>query len=388
MREMFDVMIIGGGIVGLSAAIAMSQRNYKVAVIDAGSLTMDVAVSDTRVYAINQASQSLLQALDVWSQLDKARISPYRHMHVWDAANGACIDFDARLIGTSQLGVILEEAIMRQALLQRASQLGIMLFPQSRVNHVQTGLEQVQVSSSAGSWYSRLLMVADGATSATRQLLGVVMTSWPYHQHAIVGTVQTEKPHQATAYQVFNSDGPLAFLPLSDPQQCSIVWSTTPAHAEALMAMSEPEFNQKITAAFSAKLGLSQLVSKRHQFPLYMRHASQYHGVRWMLMGDAAHTIHPLAGLGLNVGLADVSAWLDIIDQSKSPMWAEKTLGAYQRRRKHAVWQIIGIMEALKALFANPLSPVKRLRGAGLSACNTIPMVKRFFIEQAAGQGF
>ncbi len=381
----FDVIVIGGGIVGLSAAIAMQQRNFSVAILDAGSLVDDGSVPNARVYALNHASQSLFQTLGVWSALDKTRISPYRQMHVWDATNGAHIDFDSRMIGADQLGVIVDESVIKQALLQQAVECNITLFPHCAVDDVQSTGDGMLVRHKENAWHAKLLIVADGTVSETRQRLGVAVTSWPYHQQAIVTTVQTEKPHRHTAHQVFNPDGPLAFLPLADPFQCSIVWSTSPARAQRLMDLSDDEFSQQLMIAFVEKLGKTAVIGQRHQFPLFMRHANCYSGSDWLLMGDAAHTIHPLAGLGLNVGLADVTAWLAIIDADKHPIWSNKALRAYQRQRKHDVWQIIAIMEGLKALFANPLPPIAMLRGIGLSGCNHLPFLKRLFIEHAAG---
>lgn len=387
MRDLFDVIVVGGGIVGLGAAIAMQQRNFSVAILDASSLTRDMTVQDSRVYALNRASQGLLERLEVWQLVDKQRIAPYRHMHVWDAANGASIDFDARMISHDQLGVIVEEAVVRYALLQRAHALGIHFFPHQRVNAVNTPAdgEILQVGCDGVMREAKLLIVADGANSTTRQLLNVPVTSWPYHQHALVATVQSEKPHRDTAYQVFSPDGSLAFLPLADLNQCSIVWSTSVPRAKNLFTLPEELFNQQLTQAFATKLGESKVVSARHQFPLYMRQAQQYSGKRWLLMGDAAHSIHPLAGLGLNLGLADLAAWLAKLDCSKNFKWSSTTLGAYQRQRKHAVWQTILLMEGLKTVFSHPFLPFATLRGMGLTICNQLPSLKRFLIEQAAG---
>ena len=257
-------------------------------------------------------------------------------------------------------------------------------FPHCRVASVQSTPDAICVGDGVNTWQASLLIVADGAASATRQLLSVPITTWPYHQQAIVTTMHTEKPHQKTAYQVFNSDGPLAFLPLADPHQCSIVWSTTKARAQTLVNLPEDEFAQQITEAFAARLGHCQVVGARYQFPLHMRHAKRYSGPRWLLMGDAAHTIHPLAGLGLNVGLADLTAWLAHLGHDKRQAWSNKTLGAYQRQRKYQVWQMIALMEGLKTLFANPLPPVAAFRGLGLRSCNNLQPLKRWFIEQAA----
>ncbi len=385
MNASFDVIVAGGGIIGLCAAIAMRARGSSVAILEAGSLTVDASVPDARVYAINQASQRLLNELGIWQEMDQSRVSPYRHMHVWDAAGSAHIDFDARMIGTDKLGTIIEESVIKQAALQRATQLGVEFFPYCRINAVKSSDDGIDVQTERHTRRARLLIVAEGAASTTRQLLSISIASWPYHQNAIVATVRTEKPHQQTARQVFNPDGPLAFLPLVDPHQCAIVWSTTTSHVQHLMALSDDEFSDQISRAFASKLGECWVQGRRHHFPLTMRHAKQYSGLNWLLMGDAAHTIHPLAGLGLNMGLADLACWLKHLDNNKHHQWSRKILGAYQRERKHAVWQTIALMGGLKTLFANPLPPIIALRGLGISACNHFPPLKRLFIEHAAG---
>jgi 2-octaprenylphenol hydroxylase len=380
----YDVIVVGGGIVGLSAAIAMNQRGFSVALLDAGSLTVDTAGIDSRVYAINNASQSLLQTLGAWDYLDKTRVSPYNHMHVWDAANAAHIDLDARMVGMDRLGTILEESIIKEALLKCISQQAIHMFPDSKVVEVQANSEAVCLKDANSAWQAKLLIIADGAASVTRQLLGVAVTSWPYHQQAIVTTVHTEKPHERTAYQVFNQDGPLAFLPLADAHQCSIVWSTISTRAEKLLNLHEEKFAEQITNAFAAKLGQCTVMGKRYQFPLHMRHAKQYCGARWLLMGDAAHTIHPMAGLGLNVGLADLAAWNKSLDMNQDKRWSSRMLNTYQRERKYHVWQMIALMEGLKMAFSNPLSPATMLRGLGLRVFNSVLPLKKLVIGKAA----
>lgn len=386
MSHKFDVLVVGGGVVGLTAAIAMAQRKRSVAIIDAGSLSVDVTSTDMRVYAINKASQSLLQQLGAWQYLDSSRVSPYHQMHVWDSSNGAHIDFDSRLIAEQNLGAIIEESILKHALLQKiSSESNISLFPHSAIDEVIDIDNGIKISSQNGTWEGQLLMVADGANSPTRKKLNIELTSWSYNQNALVATVKTEKAHLSTAYQVFNSDGPLAFLPLVDPHQCSIVWSTNLVRAQKMMALDEDEFNLELSRAFAKHLGKVELLSARHQFPLQMRHVKQYAGNRWLLLGDAAHTIHPLAGLGLNVGLADVASWLKVSEQYKGTPCSNRALGAYQRERKHAVWQIILIMEGFKQLFTNNSRPITALRGLGLRMCNEFSPIKRLFIDHAAG---
>lgn len=382
----FNVLVVGGGIVGLASALAMAQRGYTVAVIDAGSLTAGALRADTRVYAINYASQMLLQQLNVWHHLEESRVSPYCRMHVWDFVSGAHIDFDSRYVAEQNLGFIMEESILKDALFKQiAVHPTIHLFPNSFVEAVRCDNDEVIVSNMKQSWKGLLLMIADGAHSPVRQKLKVALTSWSYDQQALVATVFTEKEHKQTAFQVFRPDGPLAFLPLADPHQCSIVWSTDANHAKELMNLSDHEFNKSLTQAFAKRLGQVEIMSMRHQFSLHMRHAKQYTGNRWLLLGDAAHTIHPLAGLGLNVGLADVNSWTQCLDAASGGLCSKKALGAYQRERKAAVWQIILLMEGFKRLFGNSFGPVVTLRSLGLGLCNGFTPIKRLFIQHARG---
>ncbi len=384
MTQKFDVIIVGGGVIGLTAALAMAQREFSVAVIDAGPMSANSTSLDPRVYAINQASKNLFQQVNLWQSIDEARLSAYHQMYVWDAANNAHIQFDARMVAAQNLGHIVEESVLKASLLQQIEkQERISIFPNSKVSAVEPAVTGARISDGKQHWQTKLLMIADGANSPCRQLLNVPLTTWSYHQQAIIALVKVEKPHQQTAYQVFNSDGPLAFLPLVNQNLCSIVWSTTPTRAQQLMSTSEDAFNEALRNAFNSKLGQVTLQGQRQQFPLMMRHAKQYIGTSWLLLGDAAHTIHPLAGLGLNVGLADISVWLTCLDATKKNLTSKKALGAYQRQRKYAVWKIITMMEGLKMVFSNPL--LTTFRGIGLHACNNFSPLKRLLIEEAAG---
>jgi 2-octaprenylphenol hydroxylase len=386
-----DLLIIGGGVVGLTTALAMAKRNLSVTVLDAHSLEK-VALTQPgrRVYAINHASKHLFQQLGVWELIPDTRCAPYRHMHIWDAASKACLDFDARDVADNHLGMIIDEAAIKHALLEAlAEHRQVTCLSFNPVKGVSQEDEGLIVSTEHHTWQAKLTIIADGGESPSRQLLQVPITTWPYHQHALVATIKTEKSHQHTAWQVFNPDGPLAFLPLVDEHLCSIVWSTSPKRAQELQTMEEESFNQALGSAFSHKLGDVRLQNSRHQFPLIMRHASQYVGKNWVLMGDAAHTVHPLAGLGLNIGLADVATWLSFIDSMPGPAHSpsKKTLMTYQRQRKQSVWQNIALLGGLKTLFANPLPPLVSLRGLGLNLCNRLTPLKRMFIEHATGVG-
>ncbi|MDX2346162.1 MAG: FAD-dependent monooxygenase [Legionella sp.] len=385
--DYIDVLVIGGGVVGLASAVAMRMRGFSVTVLDAGILEITaIAKKNTRVYAINSASQALFTKLGVWELFPKTAFSPYQGMHIWDALNHAEIAFEARDLACAELGFIFEESVLRAALIERAEALGVQLISHAKV------LDCIEITGGMRvctedkrTWDAELCMIADGAQSKMRDLLNIAMTTWSYHHDALVATVKTEKPHQHIAYQVFHSDGPLAFLPLKDPHHCSIVWSHPPARIKALMALDTCNFEAELTKTFASKLGDVQLCSTRVSFPLRMRHVEQYSGASWMLLGDAAHTIHPLAGLGLNVGLADLNAWLALLDKQKNAKCSARMLGAYQRERKHAVWRVILLMQGIKSVFGVSVVPVHLIRGMGMRILNQARPFKRALMAYAAG---
>lgn len=381
-----DVLIIGGGIVGLTAALLMQQLDFTVAVLDATSLTLEKKPESTRVFAINAASNALFQSINVWEHIPSKHLSPYTHMQVWDAQSSGAIHFDAREVAAKQLGFILEESVIKKALLEKiAEKKEITLYPNyvnEEVNPLQDGIE---IKGQNQTFRGQLLMIAEGAHSHTRELLKVPLTSWPYNQCALTATIETEKPHQQTAYQIFHPEGPLAFLPLHNAHQCSIVWTTNAQDAHLLLSMSQDDFNSALKEAFRGTLGNVKKLSPLLKFPLTMRHVQQYVGEHWLLLGDAAHTIHPLAGLGLNLGLADISEWKALLTKSHHNLQSNLPLARYQRARKHALWQVIALMEALKTLFGSTSMPITTLRGLGLNAFNACAPVKRLLIEQAMG---
>lgn len=386
-RHDYDLIVVGGGIVGLSTALSLAAFGLKLALIDNNSLDTNAIIPNGRVYAINQTSRRLWENLDVWPLFEPEDLAPYQKMHIWDASNHAHIDFDSRLVSGSELGFIMSDTAIKKALLQKIQQShNIDIFQQQTVETVCSNESRVCITNKQNSWEANTLLIADGAESPLRNKLQVPLTSWFYHHHAITATVTIEKPHKQTAWQVFNPDGPLAFLPLKNPNQCSIVWSTSPKRAQHLKEVDDLFFNQALNESFGHTLGKISIAGSRHTFPLVMRQAKQYAGQNWALLGDAAHTIHPLAGLGLNMGLADVSLIVSLIQTGKKPHFTKKMLGAYQRERKSAVWQAIALVSAIKTLFGNPMPPIHLARGLGLRLCNQLTPLKRLFIEYANGQ--
>lgn len=379
----FDYLIVGGGPVGLSAAIAVKQRGFSVAVVDKHPLDIE-PTNPGRAYAINQLSQHLLTSLKVWPRLSKDKLSPYEKMFVWDPKGQAEISFDCRERGTSALGFIVEEHLLKEALCEEYA---LNPLPPLEAKTLIEHDDHIILKTNDDQGNEHLLragivFITDGASSSLRQQLKVPLTHWPYHHHATVATIRTEKTHQKTAYQIFTHEGPLAFLPLADPHLCSIVWSATPSFAKHLSTLSNDAFNEALAATFEKKLGACELVSNRRQFPLHMRHVEQYHGKRWILMGDAAHTIHPLAGLGLNLGLADLNTWLELTE--KTPI-SPSILGAYQRKRKSETWAAISLMELLKTTFTQSTGPLPWLRGLGMNVINQMTPLKRLMMNYACG---
>lgn len=381
----YDVLIVGAGIVGLSCALAMSIRGFQVALFDKQFDENTPPTSkNLRVYAINEASKRLWQDLNLWEDLSPDEAFAYKKMHIWDAFSKAELDFDARSIASTDLGYILYESDIKATLMKAiAAQQNITCF--QKIVHAQESKAEITLTDGNTYWTGKLLIIADGRDSPLRAQFKVPVHEENYHQAALIATVRTEKAHAKTAYQIFQKNGPLAFLPLEDPHLCSIVWTNTPEEVERLKTLSEEDFNRALKTAFQAHLGAITLCSSRQSFPLMMRHVRHYVGTNWLLMGDAAHTIHPLAGLGLNLGLADLSSFLKLIDASKQDLLSSKILQAYQRERKHAVWKVILFISGINRLFKNQFSPLIALRALGLKMTNQWEPVKRMLIDQARG---
>ncbi|WP_434927121.1 FAD-dependent oxidoreductase [Shewanella sp. HL-SH5] len=388
--QTFDVAIVGGGMVGLATAIGLAEANLTVVVIDAGSTQAPSGEPKLRVSAINKASQQLLTNLGAWQILDHSRVSPYQKMQVWDKDGMGKIEFDAHSISENHLGAIIENDAISFALAKRVSELSnITYIEQQKLQRIAFGEREAWLTLENGDNISAALVIgADGANSWVRQQCQIPLTFWDYGHHAIVATVRTELSHDATARQAFLPDGPLAMLPLYDDNLCSIVWSTSPQHAEQLLAADDKAFGKALTAALDSRLGVCEVVSERHAFPLRMRYARHFARHRLVLAGDAAHTIHPLAGQGVNLGFLDAASIIQTVaelhEQGKD-IGDYRHLRALERWRKADAMEMIATMEGFKRLFAgrNPLK--KAIRDIGLSLVDNVAGLKTVFIRQAMG---
>ncbi|MBV7317367.1 FAD-dependent oxidoreductase [Shewanella sp. NIFS-20-20] len=389
--QTYDVAIVGGGMVGLTTAIGLAESGLNVVVIDSAQLKAVSGEPRLRVSAINRCSQQLLANLGAWAYVDQQRLGPYQSMAVWTKNGMGQIEFDADSVQQAQLGDIVENDVLSFALGRRAAELdNLTHLQQHSLLRVSFGEREAWLSLSDQQEVSASLVIAaDGAESLVRSQAKIPLTFWDYGHHAMVATIRTELPHQGCARQVFSEQGILALLPLADPHLCSMVWSQAPGVTQALQQARTTEFERTLTAAFDARLGLCQLASERQSFPLRMRYARHFARHRLLLAGDAAHTIHPLAGQGVNLGLLD-AAW--IIDTLAKLNAAGKDIGEYrhlralERHRKADAMAMIAAMEAFKQGFSGSHPLKKLVRELGLNLVDSSSGLKTLFIEQAMGQ--
>lgn len=389
--QSFDIAIIGGGMVGLTVAAALEHSDMRVAIIE-GQLPNEQLdpLPDTRVSALSRSSEQILRRVGAWQGIEQRRLNPYLAMEVWDQDSFAAIDFHAEQLCQPNLGHIVENRVVQLALLDKVRQLdNVVLFAPQKCQSMALGESEAWLTLDSGQALTAKLVVgADGAHSWLRQQQDIPLTHWDYGHHALVANVSTSEPHHNTARQIFTPDGPLAFLPLSESNMSSIVWSIAPLQAEALLNMEEAEFNKALTAAFDGRLGLCEVVGGRQAFPLKMRYARDFAKERIALVGDAAHTIHPLAGQGVNLGLLDAASLAQevlTLWQDGQDIGSKRNLRAYERWRKAEAAKMIASMQGFRDLFSGAHPAKKLLRGVGMTLANQLPGAKNEIMQRALG---
>lgn len=400
----FDIVVVGGGMTGSAVALGAARQGWRVALVEMAPLSSllqtpaparGVDDFEPRVSAISVASQRLLEQLGAWQRTTLTRHCPYRAMDVWDGEAIGRIRFDAGELGVTALGTIVENRHLVRGLFEAVQDSDVTCLDGCTVDRLAELDEGWQVTLSGGDTLTTKLVVgADGAQSRIRQWAGLPTREWDYDQQAIVCTVATERPHEYTAWQRFTPAGPLAFLPLQpddgdgEPTLCSIVWSQDTAQARHLLALDDDAFMAELTRALEGRLGQVLAVSRRHAFPLRQRHSKQYIRPGLALVGDAAHTIHPLAGQGANLGYGDVIALLAELDgasrRGQSPgEWL--LLQRYQRRRKGENLAMMAAMEGFKRLFAREELPLKWVRSTGMRWLDRASPLKNRVAAEAMG---
>lgn len=387
----YDVVIAGGGMVGLSLACGLQGTGLRIAVVEHHQPDDQLPSEPTlRVSAINAASERFLDYLGVWQNITSLRTSPYSSMDVWDRDSFGQIAFRADDYGYDRLGHIIENAVIQKALWDKASaSADITLLAPAKLKQAVRGENEVFITLEDDRMLSaRLIVGADGANSWLRNHADIPLTFRDYGHHALVATIQTDEPHQSCARQVFHGDGVLAFLPLWQQNQCSIVWSLPPTKAEQFKQLDEAQFNHQLAIAFDNRLGCCQVVSEREVFPLTARYARSFAAHRLALVGDAAHTIHPLAGQGVNLGFMDAAC---LISEIKRLQKQGKDIGnylylrRYERSRKQSAAMMLAAMQGFRDIFAGENPAKKLLRDIGLKLADTLPGVKPHLVHQAMG---
>ncbi len=403
----FDIVIAGGGIVGASMACLLAQTGLRLALVDQTPFNAEQLAFqqqplkfDPRVSALTSASMRLFSDLGIWQDIARTRTCSYQNMEVWDTDGTGSIQFSATEIGQPALGAIVENSVILHALYKRIAQQDSLRllapFTIAALDRIQIDGEQhIQLLSSEGSKLAaKMVIAADGGNSRVRELANFSCKEWNYDHQALVTTVRTERPHQQTALQRFMTTGPLAFLPLlpaadaEDQHYCSIVWSSVPEKTAHLMALPDEQFRKELAAAIEHRLGAIEWSDVRFAFPLTQRHATSYANAGIVLVGDAAHTIHPLAGQGVNLGLLDVRALaaelLHGLAAGRS-LTDPILLQRYQRQRRGHNLGMMWLMEGFKQLFAAEALPVRWLRNFGMKNINNLALVKKQLARRAMG---
>lgn len=391
MTSHYDIVIVGGGMVGASLACALGNSPFKVALLDQRVAPAPPAEGfDVRVSAITLASRALFENLGAWNLMVRRRVCPVERMHIWDESGSGSITFDAAEIAEPCLAYIIENSVIHTALLERLQQFtNVHLLCPVVPQVIELAGEQANVGLQDGrQLVARLVVGADGADSLVRRVAGIDTQRLDLGQTGVVATVVTERPHENMARQRFLRTGPLAFLPLADAHSCSLVWSAESALAAELVALEPDAFIARLQAAFGDRLGSIRAVSARAAFPLALGHSRAYCAPRAALIGDAAHTVHPLAGQGVNLGFLDAASLAEVLleaQQARRDIGDVAVLRRYERWRKGENLGMVSVTGGFRYLFSNQLPGLSPLRSLGLDLVDAARPLKSALTRRASG---
>lgn len=385
-----DITIVGAGMVGSAAALSLARAGFNITLIEANEIPQWSAEEYyLRVSAISLASEQLLEDIGVWQQIKNRRVSSYEHMRVCDASGTGRLEFDAAESGVAYLGHIVENNLINDSLIEQLQGMSNVRFVIGVRLSSMTWLEEaVQLRLENGDEIrSTLVIAADGDNSSVRQLCGIESSRHDYLQTGIVARVRTSLSHNSTAWQRFLPSGPLAFLPLADGS-CSIVWSADQQRASDLLSLNDEDFSKQLADAFENQLGSVELLSPRVAFPLMLANANSYSAERVVLLGDAAHRVHPLAGQGVNLGFQDVIDLTSILreaSQHQRGLADPLYLRRFARRRRADASLMLAGMDGIQRVFASKQQFVCKSRNLAMDLINQLPVLKQFFVNRALG---
>ncbi|PIE24286.1 MAG: 2-octaprenyl-3-methyl-6-methoxy-1,4-benzoquinol hydroxylase [Neptuniibacter caesariensis] len=392
MNTRYDVVIVGGGMVGATIACALGNSNVSVAVLEHvyPDAFESAQPNDLRVSAISIASENILKMVGAWDGILSRRSCPYRRMKVWEADESkAATDFVSDHIGHEYLGHIVENRIVQLALLERLKTFeNIDLICPANVQEIDysPGSSLIRLDNDR-ELVAKLLIAADGGDSRVRQAVGIGVTRWDYEQYALVASVATHYPQQDITWQQFTPTGPLAFLPLNG-QNASLVWYNTPDNVKRLMQLDTEQFTQELVTTFPDALGEIDQVRMRGYFPLRRQHAQHYVLEGLALAGDAAHMINPLAGQGVNIGLLDAAALAETIlkaIRTGEDITELELLKEYEQQRRQHNLVMMQTMDAFYRIFSNQIAPLKLIRNIGLGLAERVSPAKNKVMRFAMG---
>lgn len=395
-RGALDAVVAGGGVVGAATALMLAREGLSVALVEPRHPTAWTPdTRDLRVYAFAPDNARLLEDLGVWAAVRDARVQPYQRMRVWDAAGGDALEFDADTLGQPQLGWIIENTLLVDRLWAALPAAGVRVYCPARIEALQQDGAGVLLQLDDVQLRARFTIAADGAQSALRGLAGIGCTRHDYTQRGLVGFIKTEQSHQDTCWQRFLPTGPLAVLPFNGDGDAtlqghisSIVWTLPEAEAVRLLAADETAFNVELTAAFGGELGAMRLLSPRAAFPLQRQLAEVFVRDRVILVGDAAHAVHPLAGQGVNLGLRDVSALRDMLRNAarrQADPVSPARLARWARTRRSESVVAARAFDAINRAYSNDALWPTLLRGHALGIAGNLPPLARALWRRAAG---
>lgn len=385
-----EVVIVGGGLVGLTAAAALASIDVECVIIESGNFKQKLqAEDDGRSSAIAYGSKQFLNMIGMWDALaDEA--GPILDIRITDSDSPLFLHYDHKLVGKEPMGYMLSNNVMWQRLYRHVStHKYVTLIDDVTYSDIQNDSAQSQITLSDGREIkSSLLLAADGKFSSVRKYFGIESKGWKYTQSGIVCNIRHEKHHEGIAQERFLTSGPFAILPLKGGYESSLVWTEKTHLAPLYAQMSEEEITHEISKRFGDYLGKLSVSSKIYTYPLSLSNAATYIAKRMALVGDAAHAIHPIAGQGFNLGIRDIEALLPILKEAKSlgaDVGSDAILEAYADSRKFDTASLIVITDLLNRLFSNDIMPLKHARRLGMAAVNKMPKLKKFFMQHAMG---